>query len=196
VHASLLPRWRGAAPVERAIMAGDAETGVCVMRVVAELDAGPVGLREGEPIAADDTYGTLAARLAALGGELLVRALDSPPVWEEQGEDGVTYAEKIGAADRLLDPLRVDAVALDRRVRALTPHVGAFLELPGDAGRLGVSSVRVREGDAEPGRLVEVGGVPVLGCRTGAVELLEVKPPGKRPMAAVDWLRGRPGAIS
>lgn len=190
VHPSLLPRWRGAAPVERAIMAGDAETGVCIIRLVAELDAGPVGVRGVEPIRAGDTFGTLAPRLAALGGDLLVCALDAPPEFRDQGEEGLTYAEKIEAADRRLDPVAEDAVALDRRVRALTPHIGAFLELTG--GRLGISAVRIADPGPDPGRLVAVDGRPVLGCASGALELVEVQPPGKRPMAAADWLRGHP----
>lgn len=194
VHPSLLPRWRGAAPVERAIMAGDAETGVCIIRLVAALDAGPVGVRGVEAIRPDDTFGTLAPRLAALGGDLLVHALDTPPTWVEQEEDGLSYAEKIESADRRLDPEAEDAIALDRRVRSLTPHIGGFLELPGEI-RLGVSAVRILgadEGTPAPGLLVARDGRPILGCATGALELVEVQPPGKRPMAAADWLRGHP----
>ncbi len=124
VHPSLLPRWRGAAPIERAIMAGDERTGVSIMRLTAGLDSGPVCLAEAEPIRPDDSYGSLAARLQELGGELLVRALEERPPFVEQPEDGVTYAEKITPADRLLDPAR-PAVELERVVRALHPHVGA-----------------------------------------------------------------------
>ncbi|HEU0025325.1 MAG TPA: methionyl-tRNA formyltransferase, partial [Thermoleophilaceae bacterium] len=126
VHPSLLPRWRGAAPIERAIEAGDEETGVTIMRPTEEIDAGPMCLQRGEPIHPDDDYGTLAARLAALGGELLVEALDAPPPWRDQPEQGATYAEKITSDDRLLDPGR-PAEELERRVRALTPHVGTYL---------------------------------------------------------------------
>ena len=104
VHPSLLPRWRGAAPVERAIMAGDEQTGVSIMRVTEALDAGAVCVQEAEPIRADDDYGTLAARLERLGGDLLVRALDERPPFVEQDESQVTYAHKIEAADRALDP--------------------------------------------------------------------------------------------
>ena len=129
VHPSLLPRWRGAAPVERAIMAGDAETGVSIMRLAEGLDSGPVCLRAAEPIRPDDDYGTLSARLQELAGELLVRALDERPPWVEQDEAGVTYAHKIEAADRALDPTRTPA-EVERTVRALRPHIGARLPLP------------------------------------------------------------------
>src|SRR5207244_222417 len=124
VHPSLLPRWRGAAPIERALAAGDRETGVSIMRPVAEMDAGPVCLQAGEPILDDDDFATLSARLAGLAGELLVNALDRRPEFVEQPEEGVTIADKIGPDDRRLDP-REPAELLERRARALTPHVGA-----------------------------------------------------------------------
>jgi methionyl-tRNA formyltransferase len=182
VHPSLLPRWRGAAPVERAIMAGDAETGVSIMRLTEGLDSGPVCLQQAEPIHAGDDYGTLAERLQALGGELLVRALDERPPFAEQDEADVTYAHKIEAGDRLLDPAR-PAEELERTVRALRPHIGARVPLrAGDflgviAARVaGASSEGLRE---EHGRLL-----------FGGLELTEIRPPGGRPMAAADWLRG------
>ena len=140
VHPSLLPRWRGAAPMERAIQAGDAETGVSIMRLVEDLDAGPVYLAAPEPIRHDDDYGSLAPRLAALGGGLLVRALDEHPEPEPQPEEGVTYAEKIERFERRLDPER-SADELARTVRALTPHIGAFVE-HGAQERLGVRRAR------------------------------------------------------
>ncbi len=188
VHPSLLPRWRGAAPVERAIMAGDAETGVSIMRVTAGLDSGPVCLVQPDPIERDDTYGTLAPRLAALGGELLVRALDEAPPFVDQDDDRATYAEKIGPQDRRLDPRRT-AVELERTVRALTPHIGARLELADPP--LGVRAARALPGRAPRGELVAHDGRLLLGCEEGSLELLEVLPPGSRPMAAADYLRGR-----
>ena len=192
VHPSLLPRWRGAAPVERAIMAGDAETGVSIMRLTAGLDSGPVGLREAAPIRADDDYGTLSARLQELGGELLVRALDERPPWVEQPPDGITYAHKIEAADRALDPTCTPA-ELERRVRALRPHIGARLPLPG-GGFLGVVAAEPAGATLAPagGHVRTDGDRLLLDCRGGALALTEIQPPGGRPMAAQDWLRGRP----
>ena len=190
VHPSLLPRWRGAAPVERAIMAGDAETGVSIMRLTEGLDSGPVCLQEAEPIGPDDDYGTLAGRLERLGGELLVRALDERPPFVEQDEAGVTYAHKIEAADRALDPART-AVELERTVRALRPHIGARVAVPG-GDFLGVIAARVADGAVEPGRVKADGARLLLGTAGGTLDLTEIRPPGSRPMAAADWLRGRP----
>lgn len=167
VHPSLLPRWRGAAPIERAILAGDAETGVSIIRLTAGLDSGPICLQQRIPIEPDDDYGTLAARLEELGGDLLVRALDGQPTYVDQDEAGVTYAEKLTAEDRRIDPSE-SVEAQVRRVRALSPHVGAYLEQP-DGSRLGVWKAR-----AAGGRL----------------ELLTVQPPGKRAMPWADYERG------
>jgi methionyl-tRNA formyltransferase len=190
VHPSLLPRWRGAAPVERAIMAGDPSTGVSIMEVTAGLDSGPVCLTDSEPIRPDDTYGTLAARLQEIGGELLVRALDESPPCAEQDEALATYADKISAEDRELDPARPVA-ELERAVRALTPHIGAHIALE-DRSLLGVREVRVGPTrDLRPGTVSFDGPLPVLGCTDGTLELVVVQPPGKRPMPGEDYLRGR-----
>ena len=189
VHPSLLPRWRGAAPVERALMAGDERTGVSIMRLTEGLDEGPVCLAAEEPIAPDDTYGTLAARLQELGGELLLQALESsPPFAEQQGE--TTYAEKISAADRTLDPAR-PAAELERAVRALQPHIGARLALQGGE-MLGVIASRLPEDRpaAAEGALVADGERLLLGCADTALELTEVQPAGGRAMTAADYLRG------
>jgi methionyl-tRNA formyltransferase len=193
VHPSLLPRWRGAAPVERAIDAGDERTGVSIMRPVAEMDAGPVCLQGEEPIEPDDTYGTLAPRLARLGGELLVEALDTRPPFEEQPDEGVTLADKITAEDRRLDPART-AAELERRVRALSPHIGAWVELP-DGDRMGVLRARDASAQVEPGRVHADDGRLLFGCAGGALQLLEVKPPGRRAMDAGAWLRGHAGSL-
>jgi methionyl-tRNA formyltransferase len=190
VHPSLLPRWRGAAPVERAIEAGDEETGVTIMRPTAELDAGPLCLQRAEPIEPDDDYGSLSQRLAMLGGELLIEALDTEPAFRDQPEQGVTYASKIEAADRLLDASR-PADELERRVRALTPHIGAYVEPP-DGERLGVTRAALAAGvdDVEAGRLEVRDSHLLYGASPGALELLEVQPPGKRAMETEAWLRG------
>jgi methionyl-tRNA formyltransferase len=190
VHPSLLPRWRGAAPLERAIMAGDEQTGVSIMVLTAGLDSGPVCLQQPEPIRADDDYGSLATRLQTLGGELLVRALDEQPDCAEQPEDGITYAEKIAPADRRLDP-RQTAITLARQVRALTPHIGAYLETS-DGVRLRVVQAEPLDQLAGPkaGELDTSDSRPVFGCAGGALELLMVQPPGKRPMRGEDYLRG------
>jgi methionyl-tRNA formyltransferase len=192
VHPSLLPRWRGAAPIERAMMAGDAETGVAIMRVTAGLDSGPVCLVEREPIHADDTFGILSARLAELGSTLLLRALDERPSFVEQPNDGATYAEKITAEDRLLDPATRSAAELDRTVRALTPHIGARLALP-DGSYVGVWGAQPATGiTREAGTLGNEEGRLVLGCAgSSALELTLLQPPGRRQMPAADYLRGR-----
>jgi methionyl-tRNA formyltransferase len=194
VHPSLLPRWRGAAPIERAIMAGDECTGVCIMRLTEGLDSGPVCLSAEEMIAPQDTYGTLAGRLAALGGALLVQALDDSPPFVEQDDSAATYAEKITAEDRLLMPDR-PAVELERVVRALAPHIGAGLTgVGGDqAERLGVWEATARPpqtGDPEPGALRLDGRVPVLGCAPGTLELMTVQPAGRKAMPGDAYLRG------
>jgi methionyl-tRNA formyltransferase len=171
IHPSLLPRWRGAAPIERAIMAGDERTGVSIMRVTAGLDSGPVCAAASEPIRNDDTYGSLTPRLEALGAELLVRVLDERPPCTEQDEALVTYAEKIGPADRTLDPA-APGEQQARVVRALHPHIGARLALD-DGTFLGVHRAQV--------------------APDGTLALLEVQPPGGRPMPYADYVRGHAG---
>lgn len=189
VHPSLLPRWRGAAPIERAVMAGDEVTGVSIMRVGEGFDDGPVCAWEPELIRPDDTYGTLARRLEKVGGDLLVKTLDEQPPCNDQDEALVTYAAKISTEERELEPSRA-AVELERVVRALTPHIGAYVVL-GDGSRLGVRAARVLAGDGPPQGVISFDGpVPVLGCADGALELVEVQPPGRRAMSGADYLRG------
>jgi methionyl-tRNA formyltransferase len=193
VHPSLLPRWRGAAPIERALMAGDTETGISIMRLTAGLDSGPVCLTASEPIHPDDRYGSLAPRLERVGGELLVGALDTlergePLPFAEQDERLVTYAEKIGPTDRLLDPARPVA-ELERLVRALCPHIGARVALP-DGTLIGVHRAALAS-DAAAGPGVHASDARLLlGCLDGALELFVVQPPGGRPMDAGAFLRG------
>lgn len=194
VHPSLLPRWRGAAPIERAIMAGDPETGVTIMRVGAGYDSGPIALQERVAIDPADDFGSLASRLAELGGELIVRALDLAAVgrlkFAEQDEAEATYAEKIAPAERRLDPGRT-AAELERVVRALNPHLGTYLELDG-RGRLGVRAAVAEDGAVEAGRLLAHDGNLLLGCAGGVLRLELVQPPGGRPMPADAYLRGHP----
>lgn len=198
VHPSLLPRWRGAAPIERAIAAGDTETGVSIMQLEAGLDSGPVALQERIAIDPADTYGTLAPRLADLGSELLIRALDLQPPFVAQPDDGITYAEKITADDRTLDPAATAEVN-ERMVRALAPHIGARVTLD-DGTMLGVHEARLLPtGSAD----TPEGEPPVTDdhqlhleggrVRLGALELTRVQPPGGKPMPAAAWLRGRSG---
>jgi methionyl-tRNA formyltransferase len=206
LHPSLLPRWRGAAPVERAIMAGDEQTGVSIMRLTAGLDSGPVCLTGALSILAEDTYGTLSVRLQELGAELLLRALGESLPFTEQASEGVTYAEKVGAEDRLLDPDR-PAVELERVVRALHPHVGARVQLD-DGSLLGVRRAALIAGgpgggdpaggagdSGEPGAarspgLGAEGDRLLLHASPGTLELLSVQPPGGREMDAAAYLRG------
>lgn len=183
VHPSLLPRWRGAAPIERAIMAGDAETGVCIMRMVSELDAGPVCLVERVPIAAEDTYGSVSERLQPVASRLLLQWLASRPACREQGDEGMVYAEKITGVDRSLDAT-ADPATNARVVRALSPHIGA------KAGDLGVWKAAAVGDEAKAGALTVSEGRLLWGCGSGALELLEVQPPGKRRMPAADYARG------
>jgi methionyl-tRNA formyltransferase len=168
VHPSLLPRWRGAAPVERAIMAGDAETGVCIMRLVEELDAGPVCARATVPLDERSTYGSVAAELQDAAVELLAGTIGKDRTWTPQ-EGEPTYAEKLTAADRTLDLAR-PAPENVRVVKALHPHVGARVQLA-DGSFLGVL-------DAQAGA-------------DGTLELLTVQPAGGKPMAFDDYVRGR-----
>jgi methionyl-tRNA formyltransferase len=194
VHPSLVPRWRGAAPIERAIMAGDRRTGVSIMRVTAGLDSGPVALQDETEIRPDEDYGSLAARLAELSGGLLIEALDQLEAgsleFREQRDSDATYAEKIGPEERRLDPRR-GAAELGGRVRALNPQIGTYLELE-DGGRLGVREAKPLEAGPPEGAIESEGGRLVLGCGSGALSLTRVQPPGKRPMSAEDFLRGHP----
>jgi methionyl-tRNA formyltransferase len=164
VHPSLLPRWRGAAPVERAIMAGDTETGVTIHETVKALDAGPVAARRAFPIAPDDDAGAVFSRSAEVAADLLGDVLPAPS-FEPQPEEGVTYAEKIGPDDRRLDLSEPEQA--ERTVRALSPHIGAWAELHGR--RVTIWRAHVEDGELVPD---------------------EVQPEGKRRMTYAEFLRG------
>jgi len=192
VHPSLLPRWRGAAPIERAIMAGDESTGVSVMKLTEGLDSGPVGATEEVRIGPVEDFEGLSERLAAIGGEMLVAAFDRQERGEldlvEQAEDGATYAEKVGPEERRLDP-KCPAQDLARVVRALTPHIGAYLMTAGDH-RLGVRRARAVDVSVRQGELKAEWGALLLGCSRGALRLEVVQPEGGKPMPADAFLRG------
>lgn len=197
VHASLLPAWRGAAPVTRSILAGDAETGVSIMRMDAGLDTGPVLLAEPEPIGPGDSAGAVTGRLAARGARLLVQALDrleaGALTGTPQDDAGATFAPRIGTAEAEIDWARSTA-GIERTVRAFDPWPGAWTEAPG--GRLKVFRVAPAEGPAGvPATVVAVEPEPVVRTGDGAAALVEVQPPGGRRMSGADWARGRRVAI-
>jgi methionyl-tRNA formyltransferase len=194
VHPSLVPRWRGAAPIERTLMAGDETTGTTIMRVTEGLDSGPVALAEEITIEEAEDYASLSMKLAELGGELLVRALDALEAGEldftDQDDAKATYAEKVAPGERHLRP-SLTGVELERVVRALTPHIGTYLELDG-GDRLGVRAARAVPGGPAEGTLEAREDRFLLGTADGALRLDVVQPPGKKPMSAADFLRGHP----
>ena len=184
LHPSLLPRWRGAAPVERAIMEGDVETGVCVIDLTAELDAGPLHGCERFPIGPEDDAAAVRARALELGAPLLAAALRGETTGVQQAEAGVTYARKIEPADRRIDWGGPAALAANL-VRALSPHIGARCELDGEP--VTVWRARAAAGAGVPGTVT----APLrVACGEGALDLLEVQAAGRRRMPADDYLRG------
>ena len=186
IHASLLPRWRGAAPIHRAIMAGDAETGICIMQMEAGLDTGPVLLREATPIGETETTGALHDRLSSMGARMILEALDRLETLtpEPQPEAGVTYASKIDKAEARIDWSR-PASELVRQINGLSPFPGAWCEIAGE--RVKLLRAAPAEGSGAPG---EVLGGFTLACGTGALEILDAQREGKRPMPAAEILKG------
>ncbi|HEY0274698.1 MAG TPA: methionyl-tRNA formyltransferase [Paenirhodobacter sp.] len=186
IHASLLPRWRGAAPIHRAIMAGDTETGICIMRMEAGLDTGPVLLRAATPIGATDTTGDLHDRLSAMGARMIVETLDRlpglPP--QTQPETGVTYATKIDKAEAQIDWSR-PAPDLIRQINGLSPFPGAWCLINGE--RIKLLRAAPTTGTGQPGRVLH--GF-TIACGTGALTILDAQREGKRPMPAAEILKG------
>ncbi len=192
VHFSLLPRWRGAAPVERALMADDEMTGVTIIRLDEGLDTGPVLTAQAIDIPAGDDAGSLTTRLAVIGARLLGAVLEDyvegtiQPV--DQSSDGVTYADKITSEDRPLEQAG-SVIEFVNRVRGLAPDPAATLDMDGDRHKVLLAAPH--SAAPAPGTWEAHGGVPVVGVEDGGVALLELQPPGRRPQSGEDWLRGR-----
>jgi methionyl-tRNA formyltransferase len=194
IHASLLPRWRGAAPIHRALLAGDRETGISIMRMEAGLDTGPVLLREAVTILPDDTAGTLHDRLAALGARLVVAALDGLArgtlTATPQPAVGVTYAAKLEKHEARIDWAR-PAADIERQVRAFNPFPGATARVRG--AEVKIWRTAVADGAGEPGAVLATGhGGITVGCGAGALRLEELQRAGGRRLAAREFLRGFP----
>jgi methionyl-tRNA formyltransferase len=196
IHGSLLPRWRGAAPIHRAIEAGDDHTGITIMQMDSGLDTGPMLLDEAVSIAPDDSTGRLHDRLAALGARLVVQALKDAGAGRlaprAQPSEGVTYAHKVDKAESLID-WHDSALTIERRARAFDPFPGLQFKLAGASVKLWRAAVVPRS--AAPGTVLEAGdGRLVVACGEGALSLLELQSAGGRRMPASDFLRGQPVA--
>lgn len=193
VHASLLPRWRGAAPIQAAILHGDRLTGVSIMQMEAGLDSGPVYLRRELPIGAEDTTGALTPRLAELGAEALLEVVDAleagglPPA--RQDDALATFAPKVTRLSARV-PWTGTAVDVALHIRAFDPWPGAWSD--GSGGEVKLYTPRLAEGRGAPGQVIEAQSALIVACGDGAVQVAEVKPAGGRRMAAAEWLRGRP----
>ena len=188
IHASLLPRWRGAAPIQRAIMAGDAKTGVCIMQMEAGLDTGPVITRQETEIRADETAASLHDTLAKMGAELIVAVLDEAEfAADPQPEVGVTYAAKIEKAEAKID-WEQPAIQIDRQIRGLSPFPGAWCEMNGERVKLLGSTLA--EGEGQAGAALD--DAFTIACGYGAVRITKLQRAGKGPMEASVFSRGFP----
>jgi methionyl-tRNA formyltransferase len=189
IHASLLPRWRGAAPLQRAIMAGDAQTGICIMQMEAGLDTGPVLLRRATDIGAQEITAQLHDRLSEMGAKMIVEALDTLPdlTADPQPEDGVTYAAKIDKSEARIDWTR-PAVEVDRQIRGLSPFPGAWTEIGGERVKLLAS--RLADGQGQPGEVLN--DTLCVACGDGAIDLLRLQRAGKGSQDVETFLRGWP----
>lgn len=188
IHASLLPRWRGAAPIHRAIMAGDMQTGICIMQMEAGLDTGPVLLRRAVPIGATETTADLHDRLSALGAGLILDALMTAPMPTAQSAQGVTYASKIDKAEARIDWTR-PAPEVDRQIRGLSPFPGAWCLMASDRIKLLRSCVVPGQGAAGAVLTKSLQRL-VIACGTGAIEVTLAQREGKKPMQIADFTRG------
>lgn len=187
IHASLLPRWRGAGPIQAAILAGDTETGITIMRMEEGLDTGPMLLAEAVPITPSTTTPALHDALAAIGARLILRALAENPAATPQPEEGATYAPKLAKEDGRLDWTQ-PAEALERRIRALNPWPGTFFMLKGEAIR--ISAAALEAGNGSPGEALDDAGL--IACGQGALRLQRLQRPGRAAMPAEAFLRGLP----
>jgi methionyl-tRNA formyltransferase len=185
IHASLLPRWRGAAPIHAAILAGDAETGITIMRMEEGLDTGPMLLKEAIPIGARATTPEIHDALAAIGARLVLRALDEAPPAMPQPDAGATYAPKIGKEDGRLD-WHAPAAALDRRIRAMTPWPGCFFRQGEETLR--VLAAEPAEGQGAPGTVLD--NAALVACGEGALRLTRLQRAGRAALPAAEFLRG------
>jgi methionyl-tRNA formyltransferase len=199
IHASLLPRWRGAAPIQRALLAGDTETGISIMRMEAGLDTGPVYLRHKVQIETDDTAGSLHDKLATLGGLCIVRALAALEAGQihavPQSDQGVSYANKIEKHEAIIDWCH-PAMLIERQVRAFNPSPVTSTSWRGE--RLRVWRARAVQEDGTPGRIEGTDGGILVGCGSGTLLIQELQRAGGKPMSAADFLRGvvlAPGEI-
>jgi methionyl-tRNA formyltransferase len=187
IHASLLPRWRGAAPIQAAILAGDPETGITIMQMEAGLDTGPMLLRQTIPITPETTTATLHDVLAAIGAELILDALASPPPAVSQREADATYAPKLSREDGLIDWSKSAAV-IDRQIRAFDPWPGTFTTLAGN--RLKILAARPASGSGEPGTVLD--DALTIACGGNAIRLTKVQLPGRAALHAGAFIRGHP----
>jgi methionyl-tRNA formyltransferase len=187
IHASLLPRWRGAAPIQAAVLAGDSETGITIMQMEAGLDTGPMLLAQSVPITGQTTTALLHDTLAAIGAELIVQVLASEPQPTPQPDAGATYAPKLSRADGHIDWTR-SADAIDRQVRAFDPWPGTFTTLAGTP--LKVLAVTLSNATGAPGTVLDSG--LTVACGAGAVRLTRIQLPGRGPLDAAAFLRGHP----
>ncbi len=187
IHASLLPRWRGAGPIQACVLAGDSETGITIMQMEAGLDTGPMLLAESLPIGPTDTAATLHDRLAEIGARLVLRALAENPPPAPQPEEGVTYAPKLTREDGRIDWTR-GAAEIDRQIRAFDPWPGTFTTLDGET--LKILSASVADGAGPPGTVLDAR--LTIACGSGAIRPTRVQLPGRQAMDADALLRGRP----